>query len=109
MTQLDNSIRSWLEGEHVVRRWCEVLGLPPVADIDQQYAILLDPVGSRKGKAAATRALHKMMDKAEHDSMTSGPRPHVLAEEWHWGRPGSDDDLALLAKHDCGDTRSDSH
>ncbi len=40
MTKLDDAIRSWLEGEDVVRRWCEVLGLPPVEDVDEQ---LRDP------------------------------------------------------------------
>lgn len=37
-----------------------------------------------------------MMDKAEHDTTTSGSRPHVLAEEWDWGQPGSAADRELL-------------
>ncbi len=96
--RLDNAIRSWLEGEHVVRRWCEVLGAPNIADVDRLYAVLLDPAGSRKGKAAATRELRKLMMEAEQQATTNGPFPHVLAEEWDWGRPGSAEDRELRAR-----------
>lgn len=93
---LDDSIQSWLDGEDTIRWLADEAGGKLADEIDALYWALIDPNTSRKAKADTTRRLRELQDVAVANLGGRGPKPHVSATEWHWGRPGSAEDRELL-------------
>ena len=93
---LAEAVSSWLREEEAVRNLAANVGGDFHELVDDLYRTIKAPGGARGRKVRATRELLERTKAALARMDTAGASPHVPAQDWDWGVPGSPKDLELL-------------